>query len=70
MLLDEARRHEWNDFVRAAEYPTVMQTWQWGQLKASTGWTPQVVAVEDDGAILAGALVLARELPHVGRRLF
>ncbi|MEA3403547.1 MAG: peptidoglycan bridge formation glycyltransferase FemA/FemB family protein [Armatimonadota bacterium] len=69
MLLDEPRRDEWNDFVRSAQYPTVMQTWQWGQLKSSTGWTPHVVAVEDGGAIAAGALVLARELPHVGRSL-
>lgn len=69
MLLDESRADAWNDFVHAAEYPTVMQSWQWGQLKAGTGWTPHLLAVEEDGEIAAGALVLERPLPHVGRAL-
>lgn len=70
MLLDPSRSDDWNDFVRGSEYPTVMQSWQWGELKATTGWQPHVVAIERDGAITGGALVLERPIPHVGRCLF
>ncbi len=69
MLVDETRRDEWNDFVRASAHPSVMQSWEWGELKAATGWRPTVVAVEDDGGIAAGALMLERRLPWVGRAL-
>lgn len=70
MLLDQSRSDDWNDFVAASWYPTVMQSWQWGQLKAATGWRPMVVTVDGDGAIRAGALILSRALPHLGRCLF
>ncbi|MFO8078803.1 MAG: peptidoglycan bridge formation glycyltransferase FemA/FemB family protein [Armatimonadota bacterium] len=69
MLLDESRRDEWNEFVRASEYPSVMQSWQWGELKAATGWDPMIVAVEDEDAIAAGAMILRRPVPHVGKSL-
>jgi len=69
MLLDESRRDEWNEFVRASEYPSIMQSWQWGELKAATGWDPMIVAVEDAGEIAAGAMILRRPIPHVGRSL-
>jgi len=69
MLLDESRRDEWNDFVRASAHPSVMQSWEWGRLKSATGWRPMVIVLEDDGLIAAGALVLERPLPRVGRGL-
>ncbi|MFW5868703.1 MAG: lipid II:glycine glycyltransferase FemX [Armatimonadota bacterium] len=69
MLLDDSRREEWNEFVRASEYASVMQSWQWGELKAATGWEPMIVAVEDDGEITAGAMILRRAVPRVGKSL-
>jgi lipid II:glycine glycyltransferase (peptidoglycan interpeptide bridge formation enzyme) len=69
MLLDESRRGEWNDFVRASEYPSVMQSWQWGELKSATGWEPMIVVAEEAGEIAAGAMILRRPVPHVGKAL-
>ncbi|MGD9498003.1 MAG: lipid II:glycine glycyltransferase FemX [Armatimonadota bacterium] len=69
MLLDRSRREEWNDFVRLAPHPSVMQSWQWGELKAATGWRPLLVVVEEGGAIVGGALVLERPLPYLRRSL-
>ncbi len=69
MLLDESRRDEWNDFVHASQHPSAMQSWEWGELKSSTGWTALHLALEEGGRIAAGALILERALPVVGRPL-
>ena len=69
MLIDHSRKDDWNAFVAASEYPTVMQSWEWGQLKAATGWEPMVVALPDGESFRAGALVLKRPIPRLGRCL-
>jgi len=69
MLIGEDRRDEWNEFVASWPYATVLQSYQWGQLKAGTGWEPLPVAVVDEGRMRACALVLKRRLPHLGRSL-
>lgn len=65
MVLQQQHRELWNDFVAASPYPSVMQSWQWGELKAATGWQPLVVTTSDV-PFRAGALVLRRNLPHLG----
>jgi len=70
MLIPDHRQDEWNDFVAGWPYATVLQSYQWGQLKAATGWRPLPVAVVEAGRIRACALVLERRLPHLGRSLF
>ncbi len=69
MLIDRSRKDDWNEFVAASEYPTVMQSYEWGQLKATTGWEPMVIALPDGDSFRAGALVLKRPIPHLGRCL-
>lgn len=43
------------------------QTAAWAQIKAATGWRAQRVEVWQDGAIIAGAQVVTRRLPLIGR---
>lgn len=69
MLLGDDRREEWNAFVAASPAGDFGQAWEWGELKARTGWTPLRFAVREAGAIVAGAQVLSRAVPG-GRRLF
>ncbi len=54
---------EWDDFVAAHPCAHILQTAEWGELKAAFGWAPQRVAVLEDGVPCAGALVLYRPLP-------
>jgi lipid II:glycine glycyltransferase (peptidoglycan interpeptide bridge formation enzyme) len=69
MIFPENRRQEWNAFVAAAPAGDVLQCWEWGELKADTGWEALPVAVEADGRLTGAALVLKRRLPHTRRSL-
>lgn len=60
----------WNAFVEHAPYRSFPQLWEWGELRAPTGWRPIRVAVgERPDRPLAGAQVLVRRVPLVGWRL-
>ena len=66
MIVPEQRREEWNNFVAASAYGDVLQCWEWGELKARTGWQSLPIAVEREGEIAATCLVLRRPIPLVG----
>ncbi len=60
----------WNEFATRAEYRSFPQLWEWGELRRPFGWRPERIAVgERQDAPLAGAQVLLREVPLLGRRL-
>ncbi len=60
----------WNDFVSGAPYRSFPQLWEWGELRRPFGWRPERIAVgEWRDAPLAGAQVLIRDIPLLGRRL-
>jgi len=66
MIIGEERRIEWNDFVARSLYGDVLQCWEWGELKARTGWQPLPVAVAEGDQIVATCLLLKRPAPVVG----
>jgi lipid II:glycine glycyltransferase (peptidoglycan interpeptide bridge formation enzyme) len=57
----------WNRFVTEHVLGHVLQCWEWGELKATTGWQPLRVALWDTQAqrIVAGAQILRRGAPHL-----
>jgi lipid II:glycine glycyltransferase (peptidoglycan interpeptide bridge formation enzyme) len=52
----------WDDFV-SARSGHLLQTFAWGELKSRFGWSAQRVAIEQNGALVAGAQILFRRLP-------
>lgn len=52
----------WDALVSCDPRGHLLQTWAWGELKAAYGWRPLRLAVERDGALVAGAQVLFRAL--------
>ncbi|MFH1085228.1 MAG: peptidoglycan bridge formation glycyltransferase FemA/FemB family protein [Chloroflexota bacterium] len=52
----------WDRLVASDPDGHLLQTWAWGDLKAAFGWRPVRLAVERDGALVAGAQVLYRRL--------
>jgi peptidoglycan pentaglycine glycine transferase (the first glycine) len=59
-----------NHYAASHRHGDVLQTTHWGKLKGTTGWDYYPLAVEDNGAIQASALILARKLPLPGQTLF
>lgn len=57
----------WDDFV-CARGGHLLQSAAWGELKARFGWSALRLALERDGALVAGAQMLFRRLP-LGLRL-
>ncbi|MBI4785561.1 MAG: peptidoglycan bridge formation glycyltransferase FemA/FemB family protein [Chloroflexi bacterium] len=57
----------WDDFV-CAHGGHLLQSAGWGELKARFGWSALRLALDRDGELVAGALVLFRNLP-LGLRL-
>ena len=70
MLLGNADKQRYNDFVAACEYGNFLQSWQWGELKSRTGWHPYRIAIEEGGRINAAVQILKRPVPGLGRCLF
>ena len=60
----------WNSFVESAPYHAFPQLWEWGEVRAMSGWRPVRLAVgRNPGEPLAGAQLLLRRMPVVGWHL-
>lgn len=62
-------RDEWNATVLAMPRPDFRQSWQWGALRASRGWSVWRLAVGGDEC-LAAAQILGRRVPGLGVMLY
>ncbi len=62
-IIKEDEKEKFNAFLDTHPKGHVLQTWQWGELKASTGWRPYRIVAEENGQIIAAISVLERPLP-------
>lgn len=63
-------RRAWNAFVEHAPYHAFPQLWEWGELRAASGWRPVRLAVGPSRAEpLAGAQLLLRSIPFLNWHL-
>jgi lipid II:glycine glycyltransferase (peptidoglycan interpeptide bridge formation enzyme) len=52
----------WNEISGSFQNSSILQTWEWGEMKKSTGWRPDFYVRQDEkGSILAASLILTRE---------
>ncbi len=58
---------DWNQILGQLPAPHLLQTWQWGQVKAQTGWEMHPLVWRDErDAARAAALLLVRRIPIRG----
>ncbi len=70
MLLTSTDQKRYSDFVASGDHAGFLQMWEWGELKARTGWQPLRLAVERDGRIEGSVQVLKRPVPGLHKSLF
>jgi lipid II:glycine glycyltransferase (peptidoglycan interpeptide bridge formation enzyme) len=69
-IITYAERDRWNDFVANSPNSSVLQSYEWGELKSNFGWQPIRLALEDGEKIVAGISILKREIPVIKHSLF
>lgn len=70
LVTDPAERSRWDAFVGAHPAGNLLQSWEWGEIRARQRWRPHRLAVEDaDGELRGAASVLERRLPAGGGSL-
>ncbi len=63
----EYQPQTWNALVSSLPGAHILQTWEWGQVKSHFGWQPmQRTWLDDQGRVVAAALILQRSLPIGG----
>ncbi|GCE04053.1 lipid II:glycine glycyltransferase FemX [Dictyobacter aurantiacus] len=63
--LPQTRRAEWDAFVENHPNGHFLQSWGWGELKATAGWSPLRLALCSEEQIVAVAQVLRKTAPRV-----
>lgn len=57
---------EWNALIAQLPNPHFLQASEWAQVKANYGWQPMPFVWEENGEIVAAAMILKRALPIRG----
>ncbi len=62
--ITEDQRDKFNNFVAWFPWGDLLQSWEWGELKAKSGWQPiRLLAEDDSGEVCAAASILKKPLP-------
>lgn len=58
-IIDEKLKSEWNEFVKSSN-GSILQAFEWGEVKSGPDWKPIRIAVFDSDKIVAGVQILVR----------
>ncbi len=62
---------DFRDFTANGPKGHILQSYEWGEVKEKTGWTPiRFLVREEDETVVAAASVLKRKMPGMNRYLF
>jgi len=69
-IINENDKDQFNQFIAGHPKGHILQSYQWGEVKAATGWEPLRLVIEDGGEIVAAVSLLKRRLPGMGKAIF
>lgn len=69
-LVTYPERDLWNNFISASQSCPILQSFEWGELKARFGWQPLRLVIENEGKIVAAASILKKKIPYIGSSIF
>lgn len=70
MELVTLSKNEFKKFADKHSQITFHQTEQWANLKLKNGWKAHYIGLKDNKKIVAGALLLAKNIPFVKKKMF
>ncbi len=70
MKLVNLSKNEFKKFADKHEQITFHQTEEWANLKKKNGWDAYYVGLKDKNKIVAGAMILAKTLPIIKKKMF
>lgn len=70
MKLVNLTKNEFKKYADNHEQITFHQTEEWANLKKVNGWKPYYIGLKEDKKIKAAALILAKELPIIKKKMF
>lgn len=70
LVFQNAEKQHWNTFIDSTPYSTILQFWQWGEVKKSEGWQPSRLAYFENEEIRIAAQVLIKSAPMLGNYLY
>lgn len=70
LRIDESLKKEFDEFVAKSGRPHFLQTFEWGEVKRSTGWIPHRLMIYEGSEPIAAISLLQREIPHIGSILY
>ena len=70
MKLVNLTKNEFKKYADNHDQITFHQTKEWANLKKVNGWKPYYIGLKEDEKIKAAALILAKELPIIKKKMF
>lgn len=69
-LITDNEREYFNKFIASVPKGHILQSYEWGEIKAKTGWQPLRLIVEENGQPIAAISVLKRIIPGLKKAIF
>lgn len=69
-LISPEERDKFNHFMAWGPKGHILQSYEWGEVKALTGWEPLRLIVEEGKEIVAGLSILKRKVPGMNKSIF
>lgn len=69
-LINEKEKDYFNKFVSSVPKGHILQSYEWGEIKAKTGWQPLRLIIEEGGQPIAACSILKRIIPGIKKAIF